>query len=82
MHEHPDMHPPATTAVNLFQPLMENQAVVISFKHRLPAIATGHHMIDRTRILESQRPCHAPSLQVPAAASAAFCFIAGIAPEM
>jgi hypothetical protein len=38
-------------------------------------------MIDRTRILESQRPCHAHSLQVPNAASTPFCFSAGTDPR-
>ncbi len=60
-HEHPGMHPPPAAAADLFQPFQENQAVVVGFKHRLPAIATGHQVIDRTRILESQRSWHGPS---------------------
>jgi predicted kinase len=37
-----------TTAAKLFPTASEKQAVVIRRKHRLAAIATGHHMIDRT----------------------------------
>jgi len=57
-HEHPSMHPPASTPASLFQPLEKNQVVIVSFKHHFPAIATSHQLINRSRNLESQRPYH------------------------
>ena len=50
---------PAATPASLSQPLQKNQAVIVGFKHHLPAKATGHDMTHRSRIPESQRPRHA-----------------------
>jgi len=63
------MHPPAATPASLFQPLQKNQAVIVGFKHHLPAIATGHDMIHRSRILEPQWPRHARFSSISAPAS-------------
>ena len=68
-HEHLGMHPPAATPASLFQPLQKNQAVIVGFKHHLPAIATGHDMIHRSRILEPQRSRHASFSSMAAPAS-------------
>jgi hypothetical protein len=59
-HEHLRMHPPTATAADFSQPAQENQAVVVGLEHRFPAIAAGHHLIDRTGILKTSPPCHAP----------------------
>jgi hypothetical protein len=67
------MHPPAATPAGFFQPLEENQAVIVGLKHRLSAIATGHDMIHRPRILESQRPRHAIFPTIPATEPIQFC---------
>ncbi len=68
-HEHPGMYPPAATPASLFPPLQKNQAVIVGFKHHLPAIATGHDMIHRSRSLASQRPRHASFSSISAPAS-------------
>lgn len=57
----------------LLQPLQKNQAVIVGFKHHLAAIATGHDMIHRSRILESQRPRHAIFSTIAAPASILIC---------
>ena len=57
-HEHPGMATPAVAPANLPEPEKESLAVVIALEDRLPAIAPRHHMIDRPRILVSQRPRH------------------------
>jgi hypothetical protein len=36
--------------------------ILLANKQLFPAIASGHHMIHRTRILESQLSCHARML--------------------
>ncbi|MFT3990020.1 MAG: hypothetical protein QM680_01295 [Luteolibacter sp.] len=36
---------------------------MIRFKNRLPAVSSGHHVINSPRILDSQRPRHPPQIQ-------------------
>ena len=36
--------------------------VIIGDKHGVAAVAAGHHMVNRTGILESWLPCHAIDL--------------------
>jgi hypothetical protein len=72
---------PAATSARLFQPLQKNQAVIVGFKHHLPAIATGHDMIHRSRILESQRPRHASFSSISAPAPILICRDARTAPR-
>jgi hypothetical protein len=65
LHEHPSMHPPAMTPTYLPQPEEKSLPILIVFKNYFPSITSGHHMINRSRILMSQRPWHNINLFVP-----------------
>jgi len=39
-----------------------HEAIFIVQEDCLPRVAVTYHMVDRTRILDSQRPCHEDSL--------------------
>ncbi len=80
-HEHPRMRPPTAAAANLSQPTQEDQAVVVGFNYRFPAITTGHHMIDRARILKTSLPCHGVLPLAGAIASSWICYFAGTDPR-
>ena len=54
-HEHLCVNPPAVTGANLSQPEYERFPVVIGLKHRLAAVAAGHHVVDCPGILETDR---------------------------
>ena len=64
-YERLGMHPPAASATSLCKPLQEDQAVIVGFKHHISAIARGHFMRHRFRILESQWTCHASFSTIP-----------------
>jgi hypothetical protein len=63
-HQHPGMNQPSMTFANLPQTMKKNLAVVVSHKHQIAPIATGHHVIQRARILKPRLPCHARILKV------------------
>jgi hypothetical protein len=53
------------TPTYLPQPEEKSLPILIVFKNCFPSITSGHHIINRSRILISQRPWHDINLFVP-----------------
>ena len=58
--QHPRMHLPAMTRARLAQPSHEHRVIFLGLEDPLAPVTTGHHVIDRSGILEPQGPSHTP----------------------
>ncbi len=61
-HEHERMEPPAVHFDGSPEPVESLVAVRIVSDNRFSFVPSRHHMIQRPGELNSQRPCHAPTL--------------------
>jgi hypothetical protein len=64
-HHDPGMHPPTVILADLLQSIQERLVILLPDEDLLASISTGHHMIYRTRVLESHLPCHGRKLSHP-----------------
>ena len=57
-HERPRMNLPPMAQTNLAEPVEKRLMVVLGDKHGISPVATGHHMVNRTRILKARLSGH------------------------
>jgi hypothetical protein len=60
-HQDPGVHPPPVALADLSQPEQETLPVFIRLKNRLATIPAGQQVVNRTRILPTQRSWRGPS---------------------